>query len=77
MVSRYQEEAARAPDGASAALDCLRHMRLPVLVAGFTTMIGFGALLITDVPAVFEVGAFSVLGVSSITLLTLTMRRET
>jgi predicted RND superfamily exporter protein len=73
MVSRYQEEVARAPDGASAALDCLRHMRLPVLVAGFTTMIGFGALLITDVPAVFEVGAFSVLGVSSITLLTLTM----
>jgi predicted RND superfamily exporter protein len=73
LVSRYQEEAARAPDAASAALDCLRHMRLPVLVAGFTTMIGFGALLITDVPAVFEVGAFSVLGVSSITLLTLTM----
>jgi predicted RND superfamily exporter protein len=73
MVSRYQEEAARAPDGTSAALDCLRHMRLPVLVAGFTTMIGFGALLITDVPAVFEVGAFSVLGVASITLLTLTM----
>jgi predicted RND superfamily exporter protein len=73
MVSRYQEEVARAPDGASAALDCLRHMRLPVLVAGFTTMIGFGALLITDVPAVFEVGAFSVLGVSSITLLALTV----
>jgi len=73
MVSRYQEEAAQAPDGASAALLCLRPMRLPVLVAGFTTMIGFGALLITDVPAVFEVGAFSVLGVASITLLTLTM----
>jgi predicted RND superfamily exporter protein len=48
-------------------------MRLPVLVAGLTTMIGFGALLITDVPAVFEVGAFSVLGVASITLLTLTL----
>jgi len=73
MVSRYQEEAARARDGASAALDCLRQMRLPVLVAGLTTMIGFGALLITDVPAVLEVGAFSVLGVASITLLTLTM----
>jgi predicted RND superfamily exporter protein len=73
MVSRYQEEAVRAPDGASAALHCLRPMRLPVLVAGFTTMIGFGALLITDVPAVFEVGAFSVLGVASITLLALTL----
>jgi len=73
MVSRYQEEAAGGREGPAAALHCLRHMRLPVLVAGLTTMIGFGALLITDVPAVFEVGAFSVLGVASITLLTLTM----
>jgi len=73
MVSRYQEEAARAHDASSAALSCLKHMRLPVLVAGFTTMIGFGALLITDVPAVIEVGAFSVLGIASITLLSLTM----
>jgi predicted RND superfamily exporter protein len=73
MVSRYQEEAARGSDAAGAALHCLRQMRLPVLVAGLTTMIGFGALLITDVPAVLEVGAFSVLGVASITLLTLTM----
>jgi len=73
MVSRYQEEAPQVRDGATAALHSLRHMRLPVLVAGLTTMIGFGALLITDVPAVFEVGAFSVLGVASITLLSLTM----
>ena len=41
-------------------------MRLPVLVAGLTTMIGFGALMLTDVPAVLEVGAFSVLGVASL-----------
>jgi predicted RND superfamily exporter protein len=73
MLSRYQEEVGRTQDAASATLHCLRHMRLPVLVAGLTTMIGFGALLITDVPAVFEVGAFSVLGVASITLLSLTM----
>jgi predicted RND superfamily exporter protein len=73
MVSRYQEEATRGRDTASAALHCLRQMRLPVLLAGLTTMIGFGALLITDVPAVLEVGAFSVLGVASITLLSLTM----
>ncbi len=73
MVSRYQEEAARGSDGAGAAVHCLRQMRLPVLLAGLTTMIGFGALLIADVPAVLEVGAFSVLGVASITLLSLTM----
>jgi predicted RND superfamily exporter protein len=70
-VARYEEEAASAASASEAALASLRHSRLPVLVAGFTTMIGFAALLITDVPAVLEVGAFSVLGVAAITLLTL------
>ena len=43
-----------------------------MLVSGATTLIGFGANLITDVPAVFELGAFSLLGVASMTLLSLT-----
>jgi predicted RND superfamily exporter protein len=70
-VSRFEEEAAKAEDARSAAIATLRHLRLPVLLAGLTTMIGFGALLLTDVPAVFEVGAFSVLGVACLTLLSL------
>jgi hydrophobe/amphiphile efflux-3 (HAE3) family protein len=70
-LSRYEEEAGRAPTPRAAALASLQHLRLPVLVAGSTTMVGFAALLITDVPAVFELGALSVLGVASITLLTL------
>ena len=41
------------------------------MIAGVTTMIGFAALLISDVPAVFEIGAFSILGVASVTLLSL------
>ena len=69
VLGRYEEEAARAPDAKSAALATLRHERLPMLVSGATTVIGFGANLITDVPAVFELGAFSVLGVASMTLL--------
>ena len=35
-----------------------------MLISGLTTVIGFGALLVTNVPAVFELGAFSVLGVA-------------
>ena len=33
---------------------------------------GFAALLITDVPAVFELGSFAILGVLSLTALSLT-----
>ena len=47
-------------------------MILPVSISGVTTMVGFAALLTTDVPAVLEVGAYSVLGVASITVLSLT-----
>src|SRR5262245_638767 len=70
VVGRYEEEAATAADPRAAALATLEHVRLPVLVSGATTLIGFGANLITDVPAVFELGAFSLLGVAAMTLLT-------
>jgi predicted RND superfamily exporter protein len=69
VVGRYEEEAATARDPREAALATLAHERLPMLVSGATTVIGFGANLITDVPAVFELGAFSLLGVASMTLL--------
>lgn len=67
VVARYEEEAARAGSPAEAALATLRHVRRPGLVAGITTIIGFGALLITDVPAVLELGAFAMFGVAAAT----------
>jgi predicted RND superfamily exporter protein len=72
VLARYQEEAARAKDRREASLECLRHMLVPVTIAGLTTILGFAALLITDVPAVFELGAFSMLGFAGITLSSLT-----
>ena len=72
FLSRYQEEAQSAPDARTATLETLRHMLVPVTIAGLTTVLGFAALLITDVPAVFELGCFSMLGTAGITLATLT-----
>jgi predicted RND superfamily exporter protein len=65
VVARYEEEAVRAASPAAAALAALTHVRRPGLVAGFTTIIGFAALLITDVPAVLELGAWSIFGVAA------------
>ena len=70
VVGRYEEEAATASSPHAAALATLEHVRLPALVSGATTLIGFGANLISNVPAVFELGAFSLLGVAAMTLLT-------
>ncbi len=72
VVARYEEEAPSSPDSRTAALRCLQHVTTPVLISGLTTLIGFAALLVTDVPAVFELGAFSVLGVACVTLLSVT-----
>ena len=69
VLSRYYEEAETSPDGPTAVVRCLEHVMMPVLIAGFTTVVGFAALLVTDVPAVFELGAFSMLGIASATLI--------
>jgi predicted RND superfamily exporter protein len=72
VLARYQEEAVDAKDSRDAAMRTLRHMLVPVSIAGLTTVLGFGALLITDVPAVFELGAFSMLGIAMLTVGSLT-----
>lgn len=71
VLARYEEESERAGSSADAALATLLHVRRPGGVAGLTTVIGFAALLITDVPAVFELGLYAMLGVASATLVSL------
>jgi hypothetical protein len=70
-LARWEEDAAGVRDAREAALRSLEHLRLPTLISGLTTVIGFGALLVSDVPAVIELGAFAALGVACVTLLTL------
>jgi predicted RND superfamily exporter protein len=72
VLSRYEAELRQGGELRDAVLRCLRNMVAPVTISGVTTSVGFAALLITDVPAVFELGSFSVLGVLSLTLLSLT-----
>lgn len=72
FLARFDEDAQAAASPEAAALACLEHVRTPVIVSGTTTMIGFGSLLVSDVPAVFELGALSLFGVACTTLLALT-----
>lgn len=72
LYARYEVIAASQASARDSALECLRYSRTPVVMAGFTTCIGFAALLLTDIPATNELGAFSILGVASVTLISLT-----
>jgi len=73
VLARYREEAQAAPTARDAALRTLQHMFVPTSIAGLTTVLGFAALLVTDVPAVFELGAFSMLGIGTLTVVSLTV----
>jgi predicted RND superfamily exporter protein len=72
VLSHYDEERGHG-GGEAVALRTLRAMRLPVLLSGTTTWIGFAAICLSDVPAVRDMGAFSALGTGAIALLTLTL----
>jgi len=71
VLSRFDEDRAEGGSPRDASLRCLGHVRVPVTIAGVTTVLGFAALGISDVPAVRELGALSVLGVTSVTVLAL------
>lgn len=72
VVARYEYIAAHEPDSQTAALHCLEYSRTPVGMAGFTTCMGFGALLLADIPAINEMGGFAIFGVAAVSVLSLT-----
>ena len=72
ILSRYEGIASTSNSSREAALECLRYTRAPVVMAGATTCIGYGALQLADIQATNELGAFSVLGIAAVTLLSLT-----
>ncbi len=72
VYARFERIAGAHAGGEPPALACLHYTRMPVMMAGLSTGIGFGALLLADIPATNELGWFSILGVASVTLLSLT-----
>ena len=76
VIARFDEILADnfpdPPAPEDAALACLRYVRTPVVIAGATTVAGFGALLLSDTPAIRELGAASALGIAAVTTLAIT-----
>ena len=72
ILAHYEAVATRAADAPEAARQLFRATRTPVLISGSSTVIGFGALLLTDIPAARQLGAFASLGVGAVTLISLT-----
>ncbi len=77
VIAEYYEILHHAParsrdENRDAVEGALRETGLTVAVNGFTTMLGFMALLTSSVTAIREFGAWSTLGVAAVTWLSLT-----
>jgi uncharacterized protein len=68
----YQEFAEKSKSGREAGLRTLNYTAEVVLIAGLTTIVGFAALLINEIPATNELGGYCIFGVASITVIVLT-----
>jgi predicted RND superfamily exporter protein len=72
VTSEYHQ-VRQQPDSERSAIDLtLRHMTLPVMLTGLTTIAGFIALMANPIAAVKEFGIFSSIGVVYISLLSVT-----
>jgi predicted RND superfamily exporter protein/CRP-like cAMP-binding protein len=68
LISGYYYEVRPGRSSAEIVTHVLDHVSMPVLIAGATTMIGFGALIFTPIRAVQEFGLYSVIGIVTILL---------
>jgi len=68
----YQEFAEKSKTGREAGLRTLNYTAEVVLIAGLTTAVGFGALLINEIPATNQLGLYCIFGVGAITVVVLT-----
>ncbi|PIE23319.1 MAG: hypothetical protein CSA62_07950 [Planctomycetota bacterium] len=71
MTMRYWEERRDGRDCVAASQHALRRTAFPCLVTTLTTMIGFGSMLLAEVPDLQDLGLFAAMGVLLAFLLTI------
>jgi predicted RND superfamily exporter protein len=72
VVSSYYHEVRPGRPRAEAVAATLDHVRVPVAVASLTTILGFASLALSPIRAIAELGLYSMFGVFSIFLISLT-----
>ncbi len=63
VMSEYVEQSVEASDPSDLVYSILNRVSLPLVVCGFTTVIGFGSLGFNKIPAIRDLGVSSAVGV--------------
>jgi uncharacterized protein len=71
VIAAYYEQIAANQTPVQAVLRGLRQIWAPLLISAFTTAVGFGALMISQITAIWDLGLLSVLGLVFLTITSL------
>lgn len=73
VMALYYEQAEQGGDVLAIVQGGLDRVWVPVGISAFTTVIGFGSLMLNRIPAIFELGLFAVIGVVALMIASLTI----
>lgn len=71
VMSRYYEQTEGRTDRVEVVVRAFERVWVPLLISAVVTVIGFGSLMVNRIPAIFELGAFAVVGVLCLAVTTL------
>jgi predicted RND superfamily exporter protein len=71
IIAAYYEQLRAHQESGDAVLRGLRQVWSPLLISAFTTAVGFGALMISPITAIWDLGLLSMVGVVFLTITSL------
>jgi uncharacterized protein len=73
VIAQYEEEVEKGGTAAEVVLRAFSRVSLPVVIAAFTTMIGFVTLLVNRIATIRALGLYAAIGFASVTVIVLTL----
>jgi predicted RND superfamily exporter protein len=71
VMARYYEQTEGRTDRVEVVVRAFERVWVPLLISALVTVIGFGSLMVNRIPAIFELGAFAVVGILCLAVTTL------
>jgi predicted RND superfamily exporter protein len=72
VMARYYEQAERSRERTEVVEAAIERVWTPLLISALATIVGFGSLMVSRIPAIWDLGALAVVGVAALTLSCLT-----
>lgn len=73
VTAHYYEQAELSNDPREVVRQTIERVSTPFLISALTTIVGFGSLMVSRIPAIFDLGFLAVVGVAALTVSALTV----